>query len=129
LKTLKFKTPFDFLIERYKIIPKVFYKNPLHYSRGLNTYRLLEKSLRPKRFNDFDLTCKLNGIRHRLTKFRHPWTNGQVERFNKTIKDATVKIYHYDNFQQLEKHLQEFIFAYNLAKRLKTLKFKHPLIF
>jgi transposase-like protein len=93
------------------------------------TYRLLLKSLRPKRFHDFDLICKLNGIRHRLTKFRHPWTNGQVERFNKTIKDATVKIYHYDNFKQLEKHLQEFIFAYNFAKRLKTLKFKTPFDF
>jgi transposase InsO family protein len=93
------------------------------------TYRLLLKALRPKRFHDFDLICKSNGIKHRLTKFRHPWTNGQVERFNKTIKDATVKIYHYDDFTQLEKHLQEFIFAYNIAKRLKTLKFKTPFDF
>ncbi|MFT5795557.1 MAG: hypothetical protein ACI9W5_000516, partial [Ulvibacter sp.] len=54
---------------------------------------------------------------------RHPWTNGQVER------DATTKIYHYDDFHQLETHLQEFIFAYNLSKRLKTLKFKTPFDF
>ena len=25
------------------------------------------------------------------------WTNGQVERMNRTVKDATVKRYHYDN--------------------------------
>jgi transposase InsO family protein len=93
------------------------------------TYRLLLKALRPKRPHDFDLICKSSDIRHRLTKFRHPWTNGQVERFNKTIKDATTKVYHYENFQQLEKHLQEFIFAYNFAKRLKTLKFKTPFDF
>jgi transposase InsO family protein len=93
------------------------------------TYRLLLKALRPKKFHDFDLICKSNGIRHRLTKFRHPWTNGQVERFNKTIKDATVKMYHYDSFIQLEKHLQEFIFAYNFVKRLKSLKFKTPFDF
>lgn len=93
------------------------------------TYRLLLKALRPKKLHDFDVICKSNDIRHRLTKFRHPWTNGQVERFNKTIKDATVKIYHYDSFIQLEKHLQEFIFAYNFAKRLKSLKFKAPLDF
>lgn len=28
-----------------------------------------------------------NGIDHRLTKVKHPWTNGQVERMNRTIKD------------------------------------------
>jgi transposase InsO family protein len=27
----------------------------------------------------FDRTCRNNGIEHRLTKPRHPWTNGQVE--------------------------------------------------
>jgi transposase InsO family protein len=93
------------------------------------TYRLLLKALRPKRLHDFDLLCRNSDIKHKLTKFKHPWTNGQVERFNKTIKDATVKIYHYDNFIQLEKHLQEFIFAYNIAKKLKTLKFKTPFDF
>jgi hypothetical protein len=32
--------------------------------------------------------CQENGIEHRLTKFKHPWTNGQVERMNRTIKEA-----------------------------------------
>jgi transposase InsO family protein len=31
------------------------------------------------------------GIEHRLTKVNHPWTNGQVERMNRTIKEAPVK--------------------------------------
>ena len=30
----------------------------------------------------FDRVCKENGIEHRLTKVKHPWTNGQVERMN-----------------------------------------------
>jgi transposase-like protein len=70
----------------------------------------------------FDIRCQENGIEHRLTKVRHPWTNGQVERMNRTIKEATVKRYHYDSHDQLERHLCDFVNAYNFARRLKTLK-------
>lgn len=69
----------------------------------------------------FDRVCRENGIEHRLTKPNHPWTNGQVERMNRTIKEATVKRYHYDSHDQLRRHLQLFIDAYNHARRLKTL--------
>lgn len=70
----------------------------------------------------FDMRCRENGIEHRLTKIKHPWTNGQVERMNRTIKEATVKRYHYESHGQLEKHLIDFINAYNYGRRLKTLK-------
>jgi transposase InsO family protein len=70
----------------------------------------------------FDMRCQENGIEHRLTKVKHPWTNGQVERMNRTIKEATVKRYHYDSHRQIETHLTDFISAYNFARRLKTLK-------
>jgi transposase InsO family protein len=70
----------------------------------------------------FDMRCRENGIEHRLTKIRHPWTNGQVERMHRTIKEATVKRYHYDSHRQLETHLHDFIDAYNYRRRLKTLK-------
>jgi transposase InsO family protein len=69
----------------------------------------------------FDHICMANGIEHRLTKPNHPWTNGQVERMNRTIKEATVKRYHYGSHDQLKQHLQTFLMAYNFAKRLKTL--------
>ncbi len=70
----------------------------------------------------FDMRCRENGIEHRLTKVKHPWTNGQVERMNRTIKEATVQRFHYDDHQQLETHLADFIAAYNFGRRLKTLK-------
>jgi transposase InsO family protein len=57
----------------------------------------------------FDQICREHGIEHRLTKPNHPWTNGQVERTNRTIKEATVKRYHYDSHDQLRQHLQLFI--------------------
>ena len=69
----------------------------------------------------FDMICAANGIEHRLTKPNHPWMNGQVERMNRTIKDATVKRYHYDSHDQLRTHLSDFLDAYNYAGRLKTL--------
>jgi transposase len=74
------------------------------------------------RVHMFDRICREHGIEHRLTKPNHPWTNGQVERMNRTIKEATVKRYHYDRHDQLETHLKDFIDAYNYARRLKTLK-------
>ena len=61
-------------------------------------------------------------IEHRLTKPRHPWTNGQVERMNRTIKDATVKRFYYESHDQLRQHLADFVSAYNFARRLKTLR-------
>lgn len=70
----------------------------------------------------FHIRCIEHGIEHRLTKPNHPWTNGQVERINRTLKEATVKRYHYENHAQLREHLNNFLNAYNFAKRLKILK-------
>ena len=41
---------------------------------------------------------------------------------NRTLKDATVKRYHYETHDQLKRHLHTFLMAYNLARRLKTLR-------
>jgi transposase InsO family protein len=73
------------------------------------------------RGHPFDRVCREHGIEHRLTQPNHPWTNGQVERMNRTIKDATVKRYHYESNGQLVRHLDDFVAAYNFARRLKTL--------
>ena len=46
---------------------------------------------------------------------------------NRTLKEATVRRYHYDSQDQLRQHLAAFLDAYNFAKRLKTLKGLTPL--
>jgi len=71
--------------------------------------------------HSFEYACAQLGIEHRLTKPKHPWTNGQVERMNRTIKEATVQRYHYDTHEQLDQHLADFVNAYNFGRRLKTL--------
>jgi len=91
------------------------------------TYALLLPHCIPKgKTHIFDATCAALGIEHRLTKFRHPWTNGQVERMNRTLKEATIKAYHYDTVAELKRHLQDFLMAYNFAKKLKALRFRSP---
>jgi hypothetical protein len=91
------------------------------------TYELLAEHLRPKnKKHPFDEICEAHKIKHKLTKFRHPWTNGQVEVFNKTVKNATTKKYHYENIDQLKQHLMSYLLVHNFQKKLKALKFLTP---
>jgi hypothetical protein len=78
------------------------------------------------RGHPFDRACWELGIEHRLTKPYHPWTNGQAERMNRTIKDATIKIFHYDCLESLKAHVLVFVTAYNFAKHLKALRWRTP---
>ena len=66
----------------------------------------------------FDMLCDANGIEHRLTKPNHPWTNGQVERMNRTLKEATAQRYHCGPHAQLKAQVQTFLMAYTFARRL-----------
>jgi len=58
------------------------------------TYRALPKERQPNnKTHPFDDLCIQNNTKHKLTKFAHPWTNGQVEKMNDIIKSATLKIF------------------------------------
>ena len=74
----------------------------------------------------FDRVCREHGIEHRLTKPYHPWTNGQAERMNRTVKDATIKAFHYPGPEALKTHVLAFVRAYNFAKHLKALQWRTP---
>ena len=85
-----------------------------------------QATMKGKNKLEFDTICEAHGIDHRLTKFRHPWTNGQVERMHRTLKEQTVYSYFYQTHEELRQHLEAFIQAYNFAKRLKALKGRSP---
>jgi transposase InsO family protein len=74
----------------------------------------------------FDRVCDEHGIAHKLTKPYHPWTNGQAERMNRTVKEATVKAFHYPDLEALKAHVLAFVVAYNFAKHLKALRWRTP---
>lgn len=121
----------DFLHELLKTIPyqihTILTDNGTHFTTPGNSrsaasdIKLALQRGELFRAHPFELACARHEIDHRLTKPNHPWTNGQVERMNRTIKEATVRSYHYDCHAQLQAHLAAFLNAYNFAKRLKAL--------
>jgi transposase InsO family protein len=68
----------------------------------------------------FDRVCREHGIVHKLTRPYHPWTNGQAERMNRTVKEATVKAFHYETAEGLTAHVLSFVRAYNFAIALRA---------
>ena len=91
------------------------------------TYRGMPKERRPKeKRHPFSEICRVNGIKHKLTKFYSPQTNGQVEKMNDIIKSSTLKYFHYDSIEQFSLSLAKFLNYYNLQKPLKSLKRKSP---
>jgi hypothetical protein len=45
---------------------------------------------------------------------------------NRTIKEATIKVFHYPSLESLKAHVLAFVTAYNFAKHLKALRWKTP---
>ena len=60
----------------------------------------------------FDRVCKAYKIEHRLTKPRHPQTNGMVERFNGRVS-ILLATTHFISSEQLANKLDEYLKLYN----------------
>ena len=75
---------------------------------------------------NFHATSQKHQVKHKYTQAYHPWTNGQEERKNRTLKQATVDKYFYKDYNCLQKHLNLFLKAYNYAKHLRNLKGNTP---
>jgi len=60
----------------------------------------------------FDKACKTYAIEHRLTKPRHPQTNGMVERFNGRISSLLLTT-QFSSSEHLKDKLTAYLFLYN----------------
>lgn len=114
------KTAWEFLEHLLDVLPyrisTILADNGIQFAAPPRTRNTVIS--RPMRF---DMICDDNGIEHWLARPNHPWTDGPVERMNRTIKDAAVKRYHDDSHDQLRSHLADFLDACTFARRLKTL--------
>lgn len=90
------------------------------------SYKALPKGKKTKKIHPFDTICLKHKIQHRTIKFKHPWTNGMVERFNRTLKDRVLKKYLFSSIFKMNGKLIEFVNRYNFEKRLKSLNYKTP---
>jgi transposase-like protein len=106
-----------------------FYPYKINYILTDNGLEFCYKALKNKpkgKIHPFVKLCQGKGIKHRTIKFKHPWTNGQVEAINKKIKYKVLTKYIFCDILDLEMKLIEFINDYNYNAKLKTLGFKPP---
>ncbi|EKE05801.1 MAG: integrase catalytic region [uncultured bacterium] len=105
-----------------------FYPYKIHYiltDNGLEfTYKAL--AIKTKKTHLFDQICNKNKIEHRTIKFRHPWTNGMVERFNGKIKKKVLKRFLFEGQTDLNKKLIWYLNHYNFKVKLKQLGYLTP---
>lgn len=70
--------------------------------------------------HSFERLLKELKIKHRLTKVRHPWTNGAVERVQRTILEEFYQVAFrtriYETIGQLNDDLQKYLKKYNCQR-------------
>ena len=54
-------------------------------------------------------------------ELKYQW---QVERMTRIIKEATISATCYDSHEQLRRHLDDLVNAYNFGRRLRTTSYK-----
>jgi len=74
----------------------------------------------PSKNHGFERLLRELQINHRLTKVRHPWTNGACERLNRTLLEEFYQVAFrttiYISVQQLNDDLSRFIEFYNCQR-------------
>jgi len=86
------------------------------------TDRLFNKQKQASGEHAFDRLCLALGIDHRLTKPRHPQTNGMVERFNGRIAEV-LATHRFQSGEDLAKTIDRYVWLYN--QHLPQLALQH----
>lgn len=61
------------------------------------------------------------GLEHRLTKVKHPWTNGLAENTVKQIKTNTTKRHDLPDYVRAEECIRAYVVYHNYRKRHRAL--------
>ncbi len=68
----------------------------------------------------YELFCTIENIQHRRTKIRSPWTNGFVERLNRTILDEFLRVQGgqrtWVTLDDIQRDLDNFLYHYNFQR-------------
>ena len=80
----------------------------------------------PSGQHEFDQLCSALGIEHRLTRPRHPQTNGMVERFNGRVADI-LKTHRFHSADDLSTTLHRYVSLYNQQLPQSALGGKTPM--
>ncbi|QNM96746.1 IS481 family transposase [Chitinimonas koreensis] len=89
---------------------------------GEFTDRLFNKQKQASGEHEFDRLCQSLGIEHRLTKPRHPQTNGMVERFNGRIAEV-LATHRFQSGEDLGRTIERYVWLYN--QQLPQLALQH----
>ena len=103
-----------------------FLEHILANSHGVNVTGILTDNgkeftthLKPP-CHDFEFELKRRGIKHRYTRVKHPWTNGFVERLNRTILEEFYQVAlrrkRYRGVRHLQTDLDMFLKRYNFNR-------------
>lgn len=105
-----------------------FYPYKINYILTDNGFEFTYKALvrKTKKIHPFDQICTKLKIQHRTIKFKHPWTNGMVERFNGKIKDKVFRRFLFENIEDLNIKLTDYLNRYNFDVKLKQLNYMTP---
>lgn len=76
--------------------------------------------------HEFDALCLALGIEHRLTKPKHPQTNGMVERFNGRLAQV-LRTHRFNSAHDLETTLLRFVWLYNEHLPQRALNLSTPI--
>ena len=116
----------DFLMEALEFFPYRIHRILTDNGREFTLKRLKNRFGQIKSEALFDLICEWLEIKHKTTKAKHPWTNGQTERMVQTVKKYTIKAHHYQNIEEAIKDIKRFQDTHNYYRRLKSLQGKTP---